>query len=552
MTSSPRFRSMLIALVVVLSASGLLLGSQCLGAATKPVSQGGLSGDTLRIGFSVHPDTLEITQVTNTAVASLLGHVVETLVSVDENGRLVPQLAERYEVSPDGREITFHLPRGVTFQDGTPLNAAAVVWNINRLQEKLAQVSDCAAAEAQLASVDTTKALDVNTVRFTLKHPAPDFLPTLSWIAYGILSPRSEGVPGNKRFNIQHPVGTGPYAIAASSADQLQLTRFEGYRGERPYFSKLDFRFVTKPEERQAKLAGNQLDVILDPTVGQLAKLAQDTRFEVVSKPSSRTVFVNLNNQRPPFNDVRVRRAVNLAVDKQALIDQVLLGNATAMDSPLAANISGYCSTGSYAYDPAAARALLAEAKVAPGTHLKMLTPRGRYLEDEAVAQKIAGYLRAVGFTVTVEAMEWPVLMGELYRPPQQVTADMHVFGWSPTFPEASWQLPHLYDSKRWPPVGSASSFYKNPEVDKMLDAASLDGNSVSRNKLFCEAEQKIWDDAPAIFLWAQNAQLVTRAGLTNVIAMPNEKISVAFARPTSPGSAKDPGLQPAAKKSEK
>jgi peptide/nickel transport system substrate-binding protein len=548
--SMPRFRSILTVFVVILAASGFLIGGQCFGAAARAVTGTGFApGDTLRVGIGIQPDTLEVSQVTNTAVASLLGHVVETLISVDENGRVVPQLAESWEVSPDGREYTFHLPQGVTFQDGAPLNADAVVWNINRLTEKVALAADCAAASQQLEAVQTVKSVNTSTVRITLSHPVPNFLPTFSWVAYGILSPRSESLPGNKRFNIQHPVGTGPYAFTELTNDQLQLTRFEGYRGEQPYFKKLAFKFISSPGERQEKLAADQLDVALLPTVQHFSKLAQDTRFEVLAKPSSRTVFVNLNNQKPPFNDVRVRRAVNLAVDKQALIDQVLLGNGTLMDSPMASSLAGYCTTGSYAYDPTAARALLAEAKVAPGTHLRMLTPRGRYLEDEAVAQRVAGYLRDVGFTVTVEAVEWPVLMGELYRPPQQVTADMHVFGWAPTVPDAGWQLPQLYDSKKWPPNGAASSFYKNPAVDKLLDAARLELSPVTRNKQYCEAEQKIWDDAPAIFLWAQNSQLVSRAGLTNIVSMTNEKISVAFARPLTPGSLKDPGHQPAARK---
>ena len=520
------------ALLLTLAAA-FFLESQSLAAATRPTPPD-VFRDTLRIGIGIRPDTLEPSQVTNAAVASLLEHVVETLVTVDENGRIMPRLAERWQVSKDGRELTFYLPRGVTFQDGTPLNAAAVVWNVNRLQARVAQVARCPVA-AELGALQSVEALDETTVRYSLSRFVPNFLATLSWIAWGILSPQSVNLPDNQLFNMQHPVGTGPYTFVALTTDQLQLHRFDGYRGERPYFGNLAFKLISSTQEREAGLATGQLDVIVLPSAQQLPVLAQDPRFEVFSRPSLRTIVVNLNNQKPPFNDVRVRRAVNMAIDKQALTDQVLQGAATVMDAPVAPGVFGYCPIGFYHYDPAAARSLLAEAQVAPGTHLRMLTPRGRYLEDEAVAQRIAVYLRDVGFDVTVEPLEWPALMGELSRPPEQVTADLHLSGWAPTFPDAGWQLPQLYDSKKWPPLGPASSFYRNTEVDSLLDAAGREPDPTLRRNLFCDAEQRIWADAAAAFLWVQSFPVVAKAGLTNIVALPTEKISVAFAKPVSP-----------------
>ena len=506
--------------------------------------------ETLRVGVGIRPDTLELYQVTSSAVANLLEHIVETLVGIDENGQIVPRLAERWDVSADGLQYTFYLAKGVTFQDGTPLDAKAVVWNVNRLIDSTHAKADEILVEcpvdATLAATQSVEAVDPGTVHFTLKHRVPNFLATLSWVAYGILSPGSESLPGNRRYNIQHPVGTGPFVFESLSADGLRLKRFDGYRGERPYFSRLEFKFITSPQEREKGLADKELDVILLPNARHISGLAKDARYGVLAKPSTRTIFVNLNNQKAPFNDARVRRAVNLAIDKQAIVDEVLQGNAVLMDAPIAPSIFGYCSVGSYNYDPEVARALLAEAKVAPGTRLTMLTPRGRYLEDEAVAQRIAGYLREVGFAVTVEPLDWPALMGALYRPPEMVTADMHLFGWAPTFADAAWQLPQLYDSKEWPPYGPASSFYKNPEVDRLLDLAVAEPSPGARRDLFCSAEQLIWNDAPAVFLWVQNFPVAYRAGLTNIQWLPNEKVSVAFARPTTPGAGEKPTQKPA------
>jgi peptide/nickel transport system substrate-binding protein len=532
-------RAILVPILTIWLASAALAGCHAARESPKPLRPAA-EGETLRIGTGVRPDNLEISQVTNAAVANLLENVVETLVTIDENGKIAPLLAERWDISEDGRQFTFDLRQGVTFQDGAPLDAAAVAWNIDRVQQ-INLVAECPAVAFELAAIESVQPVDRDTVRFNLSQPLPNFLATLSWISWGILSPGSESQTGNTRLNIQRPVGTGPYAFAGLSAEELRLSRFDGYRGGQPYFDNLAFRFVDSPGERERGLAGDQLDVILVPSARQLSSLARSSEFAVVTRPGTRSIFVTLNNLRPPFDDVRVRRAVNLAVDKKALIDEVLMGAATVSEAPVAPGVLGYCPIGAYGYDPKAAKALLAEAKVRPGTPLRMLTPRGRYLEDEAVSRRIAEYLGAVGFKVTVEALDWPAFMGELFRPPEKITADLHLFGWAPTFPDADWQLPHLYDSANWPPLGAAGSFYKNPEVDKLLAAGKRELDPRTRADLFCQASRQIWADAPAIFLWVQSFPVAYRAGLTNIVALPNEKISAAFARPASAPPARKP-----------
>jgi peptide/nickel transport system substrate-binding protein len=515
---------------------GFLIAAQL--PAQTPALQQPEREETLRVGIGIQPDTLEIAQVTNSAVANLLDNVVETLVAVDENGEIVPRLAKSWKTSKDGREFTFRLPRDVRFQDGTALDAAAVVWNFDRLN-LIVESYACPVVEVVVFNIEEVKALSDDTVRFTLTKPLPNFLANLSWISWGILSPKSALRPGNELINIQRPIGTGPYAFATLSEERLQLTRFEDYRGSKPYYPQLSFEFISDSQAREKALRENELDVILLPSASQLDKLAQSTDYTVQTASGSRTIYVVLNNGKPPFDDVRVRRAVNMAVDKKTIIAELLRGAAKEMDSPLAPGVRGYCPTGSYDYDPASARKLLAAAGVESGTPLELLTPSGRYLEDEQAAHRIAGYLGAVGFEVTVKAADWPTLMGAVYRPAGKVTADMHLSGWAPTFPEAGWQLPLLYDSAMWPVGGPATSFYKNPRADELLRAARDELDPASRDKLFCQASQVIWDDAPKIFLWVQNFPVAFRKELTNIVSLPNERISAAFARPKSAPGAK-------------
>src|SRR5262245_44133667 len=210
----PHRRGVRTAVVLPVLVLAFLFGCGCLYAASRPAQPAGPALEkTLRIGIGIQPDTLEPSQVSNSAVANVLEHVVDTLVTIDENGQIAPSLAERWEVSADGREYTFHLAHGVTFHDGTPLDANAVAWNVYRLinhpKADLDVIAECPVA-AQLAAISRVEVVDSDTVVYKLARPVPNFLATVSWVAFGILSPRSVDLPGNKRYNIQHPVGTGP------------------------------------------------------------------------------------------------------------------------------------------------------------------------------------------------------------------------------------------------------------------------------------------------------------------------------------------------------
>jgi peptide/nickel transport system substrate-binding protein len=490
------------------------------------------AGETLRVGFGIQPDQLEPSQVTNAAVASLLEHVVETLVTVDESGAVVPHLAESWEISADGRQYTFNLPTGVTFQDGTALNAEAVVWNFERM-EQIVAVVDCPVVAVELAALQSVQATDDDSVQINLSEPLPNFLGSLSWIAWGILSPLSVNLPDNELINIQHPVGTGPYLFEALTESQMRLKRFDGYRGQQPYYSQLTVEFIGDAQSRGQRLLDGDLDVALFPTSSQIGSFNRNADYEVQMSTSARTIFVALNNQKPPFDDVRVRQAVNYAIDKSTIVTSVLQGAATVSDAPVAPSVLGYCPSEPYGYDPAKATALLEEAAVPDGTSLALLTPQGRYFEDEQVANKIAQYLRAVGFEVTVTPVSWPAFMATFYGAPDQLP-EMHLFGWAPTFLDAGQQLPQLFNSTMWPPLGPSSSFYKNQPVEELLATASKSVDPTTRAELFCQASRQIWSDAPVIFLWAQKFPVAYKTGLADIVTLPNEKISLAFTRPAS------------------
>ncbi len=483
---------------------------------------------TFRIAVGIDPDTLDPAQMTTTTVSNMVDYVVEPLVSIDVEGKVVPQLAESWKVSPDGLSVILKLRPRIVFHDGTPCDAAAVKWNLDRILDPKVRVP----MRAPLTPIERVEVVDPLTVRLVLKYPAPALIAALTMTTAGIISPDSIGRYGNTYEKIVHPVGTGPYEfVEYVKGQRLVVRKFADYWGKKPYYDEVVFRIVPEALTRESLLLAGQVDMIILPPVSDIPALKRNPRVKVLLAPSDRTIFVAINNLRPPFTDVRVRRALNYAVDKEAIIKGILFGAADPLDAPMAPSLFGYCPVGTYEYDPDRARALLREAGVAPGTQVELLTPTGRYLQDFQASQAIAGYLREVGLKVAVRTMDWPSFVATILKPPAENTTQLHLLGWAPSYLDAAQQMLQ-FDSSQWPRNGLATSFYKNPEVDELIAAAAREVDPEKRASLYCEASKLIWNDAPWIFLWVQRFPIVHSAEVTNITYRPNEKFYAIHAEP--------------------
>ncbi|MBI3629192.1 MAG: hypothetical protein HY217_06405 [Candidatus Rokubacteria bacterium] len=238
-----------------------------------------------------------------------------------------------------------------------------------------------------------------------------------------------------------------------------------------------------------------------------------------------------INTRKPLLGDRRVRQALNYAVDKAAIVNNVLFGAADGMDAPMASSLFGYCKIGGYEYNPARARDLLKQAGVKPGTGLQLIHPTGRYVQDKEAAQAIAGYLREVGLEVSLQTMDWPSYIATITAAPDKNTTQLHYLGWAPAFLDASQQM-YQFRSRFAPPKGLATSFFSTPEIDRLALAAERELNQDKRKELYCQAARKVWEEAPWVFLWVQRFPIVYSAKVTDISSLPNEMFYAKYARP--------------------
>ena len=482
---------------------------------------------TFRIAVGIDPDTLDPVATTTTTVGNMVDYVVETLVRIDKEGKLQPLLATSWEVSDDGLTVTFHLRKGVKFHDGTPFNAKAVKFNIDRMLDPNVRVP----IRAPYTPIKSVEVVDDYTVRLHLKEPSAPLVNAFSWTTAGMISPASINKFGNSYKSVVHPVGTGPYVFKERvKGEHITVEKFADYWGKKPYYDVVEFRIVPEAATRESLLLAGQVDLIILPPAADIPALQQNSDVKVLLAPSDRTIFVAINNLDPVLKDKRVRQALNYAVDKKAIIDKVLFGAADPMDAPMAPSLFGYCKIGEYPYDPDKAKALLKEAGHEK-LELKFIAPTGRYVQDFQAAQAISGYLEEVGVHAPVSTMDWPSYVATIVKPPKENTTQLHYLGWAPAYLDAAQQMLQFLSTYA-PPNGLETSFYKNEKVDDLILKAAKETDPKKRQQLYCDASKIVWDDAPWIFLWVQRFPIVYSAKVTGVSYLPNEKFDALYAHP--------------------
>jgi peptide/nickel transport system substrate-binding protein len=485
---------------------------------------------TFRIAVGVDLDTVDPAQMTTTTVANMIDYVAETLTSLGPDGKVQPWLAESWTLSPDGVTYTFKLRKGVVFHDGTPFDAKAVKFTFDRLKDPAIRVP--VRASLPLKEIE---AVDASTVKMTLTRPSAPFIAALAQTTTAIVSPAAADKNGNEYKNIVQTVGTGPYVFKErKKGESFTVSLNDKYWGKKPTYDTVVFRIVPEAATRESLLLAGQVDLIVLPPIADLPALQRNPAVKVLLAPSDRTIFVSMNTSKPLFGDPRLRQALNYAVDKKAIIQNVLFGAADEMDAPMASSLFGYCKVGSYEYNPAKAKQLLTEAGVKPGTKVSFHHPTGRYVQDREVAQAVAGYLREVGIEPELQTMDWPSYVSIINAGPAEKTVHQLAFlGWAPQFLDASQQMLQFW-TETHPPKGLAITFYKHPRVDELIPAADRESNPDKRKEIYCEIQKQIWADAPWLFLYVQRFPIVYSSKVTDVGSLPVEKFSAIHARPAN------------------
>lgn len=455
----------------------------------------------------------------------------DRLLDFDANMAIVPQLAESYEMAADLKSMTLKLRPGITFHDGTPLDAAAVKFNIERMMNKDINTTNRPLWDP-IEGADTP---DATTIVIRTKAPFAQLPNTLAHGSGAIVSPAAIQKSGEEGF-AQNPVGAGPYALEAFAPGQeLTLKAFDNYWGGKSGAEKIVFKFIAEAATRINALTTGAVDVIDSVPVQLIGQLASNADVEIVRRPGLRPIGLAVNLTRPALADVKVRQALNLAVPVATIAEKVFFGYAQAPDSPLAFDAIGHKKVGESVFDQEKAKALLAEAGYTAGSggtlekdgqklSLSLYVPEGLFPGDVGVAEIVAASLGQVGIEAVITKIERGAYWDYLRAEKAALKWDLAMFGFNPSNASGTYHLASLFksnpDDEGKPAVWNIGR-YRNAEVDGLLEKADTEPAEADRLAALGTAQELIWADAPYLWLQINENVSAVRKGLAGVAVMP-------------------------------
>lgn len=476
---------------ILISLCAMLFVSAC-SSAPQSSAPAAVEPKDLVVALGAEPTVLD-PQDSNDALSNNATELLfDKLVTLDKDGKIVPQLAKEWSISADGKKITFKLREGVKFQDDTPFNADAVKTTFDRVLNKDNKLNRYSFYSEFIDKVNVDSEYQVS---FDLKFPFGPALIYFAQAAGAIHSPKNLQEKG--KGVSKSPVGAGPFKLKEwVPGTKIVFEANPNYWGGKPKVKTITFKPVPENSARSIMLETGEADVISPILPSDVERLKGNDKVNVFVSPSSRTLEFPLNTTKAPFNDVRVRQALNYAIDKETIVKKILFGYGKVSEAALAEAVWGYSSAGAYPYDPAKAKQLLAEAGVKPGTKIMLWTPEGRYVMDRQIAEFVQGNLQAVGFDVDFKKYEWGTYKG-ITTNPKKDGYDIILDSWGASTGDADWALRPNFTT-----TGSNDlSGISNPELDALLDKGMKAVMDSDRKKAYADALKIIKDQAPWIFV---------------------------------------------------
>ena len=478
----------------------------------------------LIVGQIAEPKSLDPHAITAVNDFRIVFNVYDGLVRYkDGTLEVEPALAESWEVSEDGTVYTFKLREGVTFHDGSPLNAEAVKFNFDRILDENHPYHDTGPFPLSFffSAVESVEAPDDMTVVFTLNAPYAPFLSNLAYTPGLIAS--AEGIKEHGADFGRNPSGTGAFKFVEwRSNEAVVVEKNPDYWDGEPPLDAVVYRPITDANTRTAEMLAGGIDLMVEVPPNSLSEFQGD-RYTIHEQAGPHLWFLILNAKEGPFADKRVRQAANYAINKQGIVDNVLEGTAQVAAGPTPPAFAWAYNEDlePYPYDPDKARELIAEAG-AEGAELTFYVTEGGsgMLDPVPMGTAIQSDLEAVGFDVSIETYEWNTFLGEV-NPGLEGKADMAEMAWMTNDPDT---LPFLaLRTAAFPSEGGFNSgYYSNPEVDALLEQARAATDQSERAELYKQMQEIVRDDAPWVFVanWKQNA--VTSANVENFKLQPS------------------------------
>lgn len=440
---------------------------------------------------------------------------------------LEPGLATSWEISEDGKSYTFHLRQGVHFHDGTPFDAEAVKINFDRQRKPLEGQQFEFWQSFFEPVVDTVTVLDPHTVRVTLKETDATFLSNLAMFSMGIVSPKALDTYGADVA--RHPVGTGPFRFVTWAPNQkIVLEANPDYWGGRPYLDKLIFKPIPENAVRLLELEVGAIHGMNGLNPDDTARVEANPELTFLQGPGMNIGYLAMNNDRSPFDQVKVRQALNHAIDKQALLKAFFADGrlGEVAKNPMPPMLWGYNDAiQDYSYDPEGAKQLLAEAGYPQGFEMELWAlpvVRPYMPQGQRVAEAIQSDLAKVGIRARITSYEWGTYLDKLGKGDHQAA----LIGWIGDNGDPDNFLFNLLGAVNARKGGSTNyAFYRGEKANQLLLRARQVPDLAERTRLYLEAQEVIHRDAPWVPLFHAKQIAAVRSNVRGFSLHPTGKI---------------------------
>ena len=424
------------------------------------------------IGLQLEPPHLDPTSAAAGAIDQVLyANVFEGLTRFGPDGSVQPGLAASWTISDDGLSYTFQLRKGVPFHDGTDFEASDVVFSLDRARAE----DSTNAQKALFAGIEGVEALGDTSVRIDLAAPQGNFLFNLAWGDAVMVAPESIEDIKNQ------PIGTGAFRFEQwRRGDQISLSRNADYWGEAASLEAATFKFISEPTAAYAAMLAGDIDAFYSyPAPENLAQFERDPRFTVLSGNTEGETILAMNNQQAPFDDIRVRKAVSHAIDRQAIIDGAMFGYGTPIGSHFAPHNPDYVDlTANAAFNPALARDLLAQAGYAEGFSTTLKLPPPSYARRGG--EIIAAQLREVGIEAEISFLEWAQWLEQVFR---GYDYGLTIVSHTEPMDINIYARPDYYFQ------------YDNPDFQALIETLAVESDPAARSDLLAQAQTMIAED---------------------------------------------------------
>ena len=445
----------------------------------------------------------------------------EGLFGFDKDMKLIPVLAEGYDVSKDGLVYTIRLRKGVKFHDGTDFKADAVKACLDRVTNPDNHLKRYGLYNNNIAK---TEVVDDYTARITLKTAFSPFINQLAHPSTVMISPAALKQYGNKDIAF-HPVGTGPFKFVEwKQTDYLKVAKFDGYwRKGYPKVDTITWKPVIDNNSRAALMQTGEAHFTFPVPYEQAEVLKAKPDLEVVAAPSIVLRYLSMNTQQKPFDNPKVRQAIAYSINKEALAKVAFNGYATPAEGVAPQGVEYAVKIGEWPYDLAKAKELMKEAGYPNGFETELWSAY-TYTTAQKVTQFLQQQLQQIGIKTRITLLEagQRVEKVESWQDPATAPVRLYYVGWSTSTGEADWALRPLLGGDSWPPRLFNTAYYKNPKVDADIKNAQLTTDGAEKAKLYDDAQRTIWNDAPWAPLVVEKLLSAHNKNLSGVYVIPD------------------------------